>query len=100
MRYPTRAYQPDTTVVSNDRRRHHQASKNESRPELCVGAAFTYRLDKSASISGSQISMADGDASSCGFCRILIKVADEFFSSSWRILEPHSSAILPPEVGC
>jgi 2,3-dihydroxybenzoate decarboxylase len=31
MRYPTRAFQPDTTVVSNDRRRHHQASQNESR---------------------------------------------------------------------
>jgi len=32
MRYPTRAFQPDTTVVSNDRRRHHQVSQNESRP--------------------------------------------------------------------
>jgi len=32
LRYPTRAYQPDTTVVSNDRRGHHRAQSNESRP--------------------------------------------------------------------
>jgi signal transduction histidine kinase len=32
MRYLNRAYQPDTTVVSNDSHRHHRASQNESRP--------------------------------------------------------------------
>ena len=39
MRYPTRAYQPDTTVVSNDRHRRHQASQKESLLAL-TGAAF------------------------------------------------------------
>jgi hypothetical protein len=34
MRYPTRAYQPDTTVVSNDRRRHDRASQ----PQLSPGS--------------------------------------------------------------
>jgi hypothetical protein len=37
MRYPTRAYQPDTTVASNDRRHLHQASQNESRPGYSSG---------------------------------------------------------------
>ena len=44
MRYPTRAFQSDTTVVSNDRYRRHQASRKESRRAL-TGAAFTYLLD-------------------------------------------------------
>ena len=38
---PPRAYQPDTTIVSNDRHRPHQASQKESRPAL-TGAALTY----------------------------------------------------------
>jgi hypothetical protein len=45
MRYPTRTYQPDTTVVSNDRRRYHQASQTKAAPAP-TGAAFTYPLDK------------------------------------------------------
>ena len=38
---PPRAYQPDTTIVSNDRHRPHQASQKECRPAL-TGAALTY----------------------------------------------------------
>ena len=30
MRYPTRAFQSDTTVVSNDRRRHHRVSQTKA----------------------------------------------------------------------
>ena len=54
MRYPTRAFQSDTTVVSNDRRRHHRVSQTKAAPAP-TGAAFTYPLDRSAYISGSQI---------------------------------------------
>jgi len=53
MRYPTRAFQSDTTVVSNDRRRHHRVSQTKAAPAP-TGAAFTYPLDRSAYISGSQ----------------------------------------------
>jgi len=52
MRYPTRAFQSDTTVVSNDRRRHHRVSQTKAAPAP-TGAAFTYPLDRSAYISGS-----------------------------------------------
>jgi len=46
MRYPTRAYQPDTTVASNDRRHLHQASQNESRPGYSSGRLSpTYLTD-------------------------------------------------------
>ncbi len=51
MRYPTRAFQSDTTVVSNDRRRHHRVSQTKAAPAP-TGAAFTYPLDRSAYISG------------------------------------------------
>src|SRR6476646_5861640 len=54
MRYPTRAFQSDTTVVSNDRRRHHRVSQTKAAPAP-TGAAFTYPLDRSAYISDSQI---------------------------------------------
>jgi hypothetical protein len=37
MRYPIRAYQPDTTVVNNDHRRHHQASQPNLAPDLNRG---------------------------------------------------------------
>src|SRR6185437_4652277 len=59
MRYPTRAFQSDTTVVSNDRRRHHRVSQTKAAPAP-TGAAFTYPLDRSAYISGSDSADRDG----------------------------------------
>jgi hypothetical protein len=46
LRYPTRAYQSDTTVVSNDRQRPHQASQNESRPGNLSGRLSPVLLTK------------------------------------------------------
>jgi hypothetical protein len=39
-------------------------------------------------------SVADGDVSYLQTCRILTEMADAFFSSSWRILEPYGRAQL------
>src|SRR6478672_12288427 len=75
MRYPTRAFQSDTTVVSNDRRRHHRVSQTKAAPAP-TGAAFTYPLDRSAYISGSRRGLHLTTVATCGFRCCLTPLAD------------------------
>src|ERR1700741_4900449 len=53
MRYPTRADQSDTTVVSNDRRRQPPGRPNESRPRL--QSAPRVRVDRCGVTTGNAI---------------------------------------------
>lgn len=52
LRYPTRVYQSDTTVVDQRPLRHPtDPDQNEGRPGIKTGAAFTCLLTNSAYIS-------------------------------------------------
>ena len=82
MRYPTRAYQSDTTVVSNDRRRPHQVSQTKAAPAP-TGAAFTYPLDKTAYISGSQPPRRMPTPPAGGL-QNPVEMAEAMFRFSWR----------------